>query len=255
MVYFMRRLLKAILGFNAISLVRLADSPREFWNACGRAFLAARNRELKKLPTVELGEILCERRVVIQLSVRRYEDGMLPSDQAMALLSVLVAENPREVLEIGTFMGHTTKQMAENLPAAKIHTVDLPETFSPESDAPSHLPKDDLHLIKRRIVGREFKDQPCRQILQHFADTATWDFHEAGSPTFFFIDGSHTYEHCRHDSEQCFALCEGRGVFLWHDCDETHPGVIQFVQEWRELGRDIKVISGTPLAYWKSTVG
>jgi hypothetical protein len=205
------------------------------------------------IPEISLGEILGGRRASIRVTVQRYEDGMLPSEQAYALLSVLVAEAPLRVLEIGTFMGHTTRQMAENLEAATIHTVDLPENFSAAVDADGVLPKDDFHLIESRVVGREFKNTPyAARIVQHFGDTAQWDFREAGRPTFFFIDGSHTYEHCRHDSEQCYTLCEGRGVFLWHDCDVTHPGVEKFVREWRTLGRDIRRIEGTPIAYWKS---
>jgi hypothetical protein len=156
-------------------------------------------------------------------------------------------------LEIGTFMGHTTRQIAENLSTATVHTVDLPEDFSAEHDPEQSIPKDDFHLIARRIVGREFKAHPCGdRIKQHFADTAKWDFREAGQPTFFFIDGSHTYEYCKSDSERCFELSQGRGVFLWHDCDDAHPGVIRFISEWRQLGRDVRRISGTPIAYWKN---
>lgn len=178
---------------------------------------------------------------------------MLPSDQLMALLAILVAESPNEVLEIGTFMGHTTRQMAENLPQAIVHSVDLPEDFSEEEDSETNIPKDDFHLIRRRIVGREFKGLACeKQIKQHFADTAKWDFSKAGRSTFFFIDGSHTYEYCKNDSEKCLALCEGRGVFLWHDCDSAHPGVVKLLSEWRGLGRDVRLIRGTPIAYWKS---
>ena len=180
---------------------------------------------------------------------------MLPSDQAMALLAILIAEAPNEVLEIGTYMGHTTRLMAENLESATIHTVDLPEAFSHDNRAadPSSLVKDDFHLIARRVVGREYRTRAAaKRIRQHFADTATWDFREAGCPTFFFIDGSHTYEYCKNDSEKCFELCAGRGVFLWHDCDKNHPGVRRLIREWRAEGRDIKVISDTSLAYWKS---
>src|SRR5215467_10856682 len=54
-----------------------------------------------------------------------------------------------------------------------------------------------LILLRRRVVGREFKGHECAsRIRQHFADTASWDFREAGQPTFFFIDGTHTYEYC-----------------------------------------------------------
>ncbi len=184
----------------------------------------------------------------------RSEDGILPSEHAMALLSVLAAEVPSEVLEIGTYMGHTTRQMAENLGTAIIHTVDLPQNFSVEHDPEQNFPKEDIDLIARRVVGREFNGHPCAsRIKQHFADTASWDFHEAGRPTFFFIDGTHTYEYCKNDSEKCFELCGGRGVFLWHDCNDTHPGVVRFISEWRSQGKDIKRIAGTSIAYWKST--
>jgi hypothetical protein len=100
-----------------------------------------------------------------------YEDGLLPVDKAKALLAILVAEQPGSVLEIGTYMGHTTRLKAENLPQTTIHTVDLPEEVRPEPtmEAPG-LQRDDYHLIQRRVVGREFQGQPCAsRIRQHFA--------------------------------------------------------------------------------------
>jgi hypothetical protein len=183
----------------------------------------------------------------------KYEEGMLPSRDALVLLASLVAEAPKEVLEIGTFMGHTTRLMAENCPESIIHTVDLPLDFTPEIIASDEIPKDDFHLIARRVVGREFVGKPClMRIKQHFGDTALWDFKQAGNPNFFFIDGSHTYEYCKNDSEKCFELCAGKGVFFWHDVNDLHPGVVEFVNEWRGLGRDIRRVIDTDLGYWKS---
>ncbi len=143
--------------------------------------------------------------------------------------------------------------MAENLPSAIIHTVDLPEDFRGKSDPIVNTSKDYFHLTSRRIVARDFKGHPREgRIRQHFTDTPTWDFQVAGKPAVFFIDGSHTYEYCRNDSEKCYKLCGGKGVFLWHDCDDGHLGVVRFLAEWRELGRDVRRISGTPIAYWES---
>jgi len=103
------------------------------------------------------------------------------------------------------------------------------------------------------VVGREFKGQPCEpRIVQHFADTATWDFKEVSRASAFFIDGSHTYEYVRSDSEKCLALCGGHGAFLWHDCDDMHPGVVRFLAEWRRAGREIVRFPGMSLAYWKA---
>ena len=254
----MKRILRVLFGANAAALTYIArGKPTGFTQASVRAFRAARDEpglSAFDIPTITLSEILGDRRPRICLGVGPYEDGMLPVDQLVALLAILVCEQPNEVLEIGTFMGHTTRQMAEALDTATIHTVDLPEAFSPAEPSDAGLQKDDFHLIERRVVGREFKALPIAiRIRQHFADTATWDFNECGRPTFFFIDGAHTYEYARHDSEQCYTLCSGRGVFLWHDCDPSHPGVQRVLSEWSARGRDVRRISGTTLAYWKNT--
>lgn len=261
----LKKSLQFLLGMNGASIVRgLRLGPREFANGCFAGFGAAHplqdrsnhevRKELNSTPEVTLDEVLGARRAAIKLNVQKYEDGMLPSYEAMALLSILVAENPKEVLEIGTYMGHTTRAMAENLPGSIIHTVDLPPDFSARQDAKDGPLKDDFHLIERRVIGREFKGQPVEtRIRQHFGDTAAMNFQEFGKPTFFFIDGSHTYEYCKQDSEKCLALCADTGVFLWHDCDAGHPGVVKFVSEWRRLGRGIARIEGTSIAYWKST--
>jgi hypothetical protein len=195
------------------------------------------------IPQIELGAILNGPPAKFNLGNEPYEDGALPDDQAQILLSILILENPKQVLEIGTFFGLTTRRMAETLPEATIHTIDLPANYSLEN-------KDDFHLINRRDVGREFRGRPCAsRIVQHFGDTATWDFREAGTPTFFFIDGSHTLEYVRNDSAKCLELTRGRATFIWHDVDEQHCGVIRALLELRSLGRDVRRIADTPLGY------
>lgn len=260
----MKKLIQFFLGLNAACLIRGLRFGLPDLIASGFAGLGAvypfQNRAqsrcqqaLKAIPEIRVDEILGARKVEIKLKVQHYEDGMMPSREAMVLLSILVADQPREVLEIGTFMGHTTRAMAENLEAAIIHTVDLPPDFSAAQNSQGEPPKDDFHLIAKRVPGREFKGLPVEQrIRQHFGDTAVLDFKTIGKPTFFFIDGSHTYEYCKLDSEKCFQICHGTGTFLWHDCDPSHPGVLQFILEWRKLGRNITRIEGTSIAYWKS---
>lgn len=260
----MNRYTEVLLGFNFGALLRcLGEGPRSVCRASRAAYLATQperrpeqsyaQEQLERIPVVELEGLLGERKCGIKLWVTQYEDGMLPFRDALGLLSMLVAEKPQEVLEIGTYMGHTTRAMAENLESAIIHTLDLPEDFSLNNDSRGCAPKDDFHLINRRVVGREYKGQACeKRIVQHFGDTATFDFQTIGHPTFFFIDGSHTYEYCKSDSEKCLCLCPRGGTFLWHDCNETHPGVLRFLSEWRGLGRNIVRIQGTDLAYWRS---
>jgi methyltransferase family protein len=206
-----------------------------------------------EIPSVPLVDVLGEAKANISFSIQKHEDGSLHPDQAMALLALAVAAAPKVVLEIGTFMGHTTKLLAMNLPEATIHTVDLPLDYVPEQDHVTEKQKDDFHLISQRRVGREYRGTRFEaRVRQHFADTASWDFKKAAGATFFFIDGSHTYDYAKNDSERCYELCGGKGVFVWHDCDEAHPGVVKALLEWRALGRDVVCIRGTPIAYWKN---
>lgn len=254
----MHKYVESILGSSPATLLRgmrfgIHDAYRS-----GRASFTATNplinRQLNSIPVVAFTDFLRDGGSAIKTRIMRYEDGMLPMCDAIPLLSLLVAEQPKEVLEIGTYMGHTTRAMAENLPDSIIHTLDLPVDFVPNPTPDDALPKDDFHLIGRRVVGREFKGQPCEsRIVQHFGDSAEMDFSTIGKPTFFFIDGSHTYEYCRNDSEKCLALGGGKGTFLWHDCDDSHPGVVQSLCELRETGKNIVRLDGTGLAYWKGT--
>src|SRR5215467_13297564 len=138
---------------------------------------ALMGERITQIPVVPLDDLLGDRKCEIRLRVMKYEDGMTPYHDSLALLSILVAENPSEVLEIGTYMGHTARAMAENLETATIHTIDLPPDFPGKQAIGDVLPKNDFHLIARRDVGREFKEHPCgSRIVQHIGDTAVMDF-------------------------------------------------------------------------------
>lgn len=200
------------------------------------------------IPEINLSQIVAGRPIPPFPAFEfRYEGGGLLRHQLDTLITILLVEQPREVLEIGTFHGMTTRAMAECLPHAIIHTVDLPIGATVED-----IPGNDKHLVDGRILGREFLGSPCeKRIVQHYHDTKMWDFREAGSPTFFFIDASHTYEGCKNDSGKCLELAREGSIMLWHDCDYEHPGVVQVLTEWRNLGRDVRLISGTPLAFYE----
>jgi hypothetical protein len=207
---------------------------------------------LRSIPALTLEQLLAGRRASVAIDVQEYTSGMLPWRESVALLSLITVANPAVVLEIGTFMGFTAKVIARSLPNAVVHTLDLPLDFKPDGDA-SAIHIDDFHLIQERTPGREFLNTPeAARIRQHFGNSATWDYSLAAGATCFFIDGSHTYEHCKIDSEKCYELCGGKGVFFWHDCDDGHPGVVRFAAEWREQGRALVRIKETNLAYWDS---
>lgn len=49
-----------------------------------------------------------------------------------------------------------------------------------------------------------------------------------------FIDADHSYEGCKADIDAWYPHMRKDGVILFHDCDETSPGVVQAVKEFVE---------------------
>jgi hypothetical protein len=208
-------------------------------------------RDLESIPAVSLESLLHSPPMILVDGTHAYVDGSLPSRDLLALLALLVDRAPQVVLEVGTFHGMTTRLMARNLPGAKIHTVDLPEELPDTSAQPSALlPKDDFHLISSRRLGHAYRSDPSvKNVVQHAEDTAVWDFGAAEDATFFFIDGSHTYEYAKNDSLKSLAACAGRcGTIVWHDCNRIHPGVTRWLAEMIADGFPIQRIEGTDLA-------
>lgn len=47
-----------------------------------------------------------------------------------------------------------------------------------------------------------------------------------------FIDGDHTYLGCKRDIDAWYPHMKEGGVMMFHDCDESSPGVVQAVAEF-----------------------
>jgi hypothetical protein len=259
----MKKIFKAALAFNFAGMIRgtrcgAGDAARRLVDAYDGidpfglpSALPATLRQLQALPAIDLCEAVPALPVVWFDSGYSYMDGAMPAKDLTALLALLIVRKPEMILEIGTFFGTTTRALALNAPGAKVHTVDLPLDFNPVSEPSEAMLKDDFHLIKARRVGQAFGSTPeAKQIVQHLVDTANWDFQPAKGSSFFFIDGAHTYEYIKNDTEKCFSIAAPQARFVWHDVDDRHPGVVRYLHELAGPGRAIRRIKETALAFF-----
>jgi len=53
-----------------------------------------------------------------------------------------------------------------------------------------------------------------------------------------FIDGDHSFWGCHMDIQSWYPHMAENGVILFHDCDESSPGVVQAVAEFADTHRD-----------------
>ena len=176
----------------------------------------------------------------------------------LAILSLAAADVPpgSEIIEIGTFEGRTALNLAINAPAGVlIATLDLP------ADQPSAL---DIEASERRYVDKPTPGARLRRcntiwrsaaarVEQLRGDSATYDWSpHHGRAGLVFVDGSHSFDYARKDSETALRLVRPGGVVLWHDYG-VWPGVNQALEELEATkGLGLVAIAGTSLVFWRA---
>jgi predicted O-methyltransferase YrrM len=246
---------------KAASILAGAISPLLI-RALGRGFatafeFSARTRELyhdlaedDPIPVITISELSANLLKGQEIWVDLSEPPTAISAAELAYICSLVrAQRPRLVVEIGTFRGFTTLHLSRNTSeSCQIFTVDLP----PESakDAPSYS---DSHLVKTcGAMPRVFGNDPkITQILQD-STTINWG-HVLSIPIdFAFIDGSHLYEHVRKDTEAIMKALAPNGLVVWHDYFkvEIRRGVRKYLIELYRDGLPLWRIAGTALCVY-----
>jgi len=176
----------------------------------------------KFLPMINIEALTDESRP--KLIETDHMDGNVSELELACIAKMVQYFKPSRILEIGTFDGRTTVNMAINAPQANIVTMDLPsdDMFSTKY----RIKKGDLTFINKPTSGARFLGtEYANQITQIYADSANYDYSTlANSIDFVFIDGAHSYEYVLNDTEVAFKLLRnGSGVLVWHD------------YEWKEV--------------------
>jgi predicted O-methyltransferase YrrM len=141
--------------------------------------------------------------------------GSMTITEISSLCHLIVASQPLKILEIGSFRGLTTLNMAMNAPQAEIHTLDLP----PEADGcATRFKTNDVNIINSRGSYHYENRTEAARVLQHYGDTALFDYNEIGPAVdFCLIDAAHSYEYVRNDTAKVLPLMADGSFLLWHD--------------------------------------
>jgi len=141
---------------------------------------------------------------------------------------------PKKILEIGTYNGMTTLQMALNAPSECItYTLDLPE----ETQASlQHTTFDDYvakHFRKKfgTTTGSYFKKRVDLNIKQLWGDSAIFDYSVVGDKIdIIFIDAAHDYKNKSIDTENALRLLATNGLIIWHNYNDVlNPEVTKYL--------------------------
>lgn len=169
---------------------------------------------------------------------------MIPSE-VMTLAAMVRFLQPRRVLQIGTFEGNTTLQLAANSPSdARVVTVDLPSDWDGEYARPVSAIDANTTPGSR---GSQLRNSGLeRKVRQIFEDSAKLDWKGIGPFDFILIDGCHTYDYVVSDTRQALEVISPGGVIVWHDYGMLED-VSRAVDETSKT-MAVRAIEGTRLA-------
>lgn len=211
------------------------------------------------LPPLNIPVITLKSLVPNAPSVRILEpdsaNGNVSEWELLSIAQVAASRKPHRCFEIGTFDGRTTLNIAANMADdGHVFTLDLPPQDA-EHTALS-IAHGDESFIRKSESGARFKGTELEgRITQLWGDSATFDYGPyKGTMDFVFVDGSHSYEYVKKDTETALTLLKSEGgVIFWHDYGSKYWK--DLTRAMNELFRDnptfssMKRIGGTVLVY------
>ncbi|MFN7172061.1 MAG: class I SAM-dependent methyltransferase [Fimbriimonadaceae bacterium] len=147
------------------------------------------------------------------------EHGTSTLFERTCITSFVVALQPKSIIEIGTFMGSTTEAFYLNTSdECQIYTFDLPDDFrSDEHTTDSKLIDSSRSMTAEK--KRPYVPESPR-VHQVLANSTTSDWRSLvplADIDFFFIDGSHSYEHAKADTVNALQMRHPNTAIMWHD--------------------------------------
>jgi predicted O-methyltransferase YrrM len=150
----------------------------------------------------------------------------------------------KNILEIGTNLGYTTKNIADNFKQSHIYTIDIyKEMGLVQSDNPciNEIPT-------KNEIGQQVKR--CENVTQLYGNSNDYKY----SDIIFdcvFIDGNHSYEGVSKDFINILDYIKKDSIIAFHDVNDNPitEGVIKFLNELKQIGINVCKVNNTWTAY------
>ena len=162
----------------------------------------------------------------IHLGKLGWKFGHMTNNDTLIFLCCLAKAGFSPIVEFGTFTGRTAYNLALNTPQ-KIYTVDIGRNVDAGSNVngisyPEYRP------------GELFLDDPevKDRIDLFIGDSRALDLSRLyGTIGMVLVDGGHSYEVAKSDSEKALRLIRPGGIVIWDDYGADWPGVKSAVEE------------------------
>jgi predicted O-methyltransferase YrrM len=242
----------AVVNWNYTLALASSKGRSVVYGVANHLGLDALGRKRAQLPQVPCEAVVPK--LTAQVTSPEPVDGNVSLLELLVMCTVAKESGAKAAFEIGTFNGRTALNLALNMPAdGEVFTLDLPA--EDVSTVAGVLDSGNVHYVTNHTPGDLFQrwaGTERARITQLLGDSATFDYTPyMGKMDVVFIDGAHSYDYVRRDTESAMNLLRGgKGTVFWHDYDAC-IGVIEFVDELaaRHPEYAIRHVAGTKLAY------
>ena len=166
-----------------------------------------------------------------------------------ALLFLMKQSCKKNFIEIGTWYGKTTYEIAIRFPEKSIFTMDYigeDLVLDPASNRALIKNKDDLCKFAHHLPNVHFI----------YANSHTYNFNKFKNllyeiPDFFFIDGDHSFDGVKIDTEKAIAFLKknGGGKIAWHDIHTKNLTQVPDYMQYLSKTEDIYYIKDTNIGF------
>lgn len=159
-------------------------------------------------------------------------EGYIDDHQRAIVAALVEGLGARTFFEIGTSLGRTAWTVAHHNPNVQIWTLDVPPTEGADQTALELGADDRTYFRPVDRCGEAFHGTgEAERITQLWGDSATFDYSPyAGKMDFVYVDGAHSYEYVRSDSQRALEMLSPWGAIAWDDY-VTGPGVYEYLGE------------------------
>ena len=204
---------------------------------------------LARLPLVEIAPGIEAQDISLLRAFDRDTKLSVTLTELAALVAIARYIGAKRILEVGTWDGNTSANLAANT-AACVVTIDLPPAFNPNREKLALSDNRRLNLGPRAELGRQIYACGVEEnVAQIHGDSASIDWSTLGGQfDLVFIDGCHDGPYVVSDTENALSVLSEQGVIVWHDygmITSVSEEVDRFVAVHKY--RDFAVVQGTRL--------
>lgn len=223
--------------------VHFIFKPKKFGNfafavfAVINEFYEESHGQLRNFEETKAFKDMCNKFIYVKSNVFNTDSKVTRPMETQILSALVCYFVPNNIFEIGTYNGFTTFHFAVNSPPeCTIYTLDLPPGF--DENALHGYSYDDLMVVKLSMEhanDRIFHKYPEKsKIRELFGDSSSFDFSPyAGKMDLIFIDGNHSYDFVKSDTENALKMLSENGVIIWHDYDYIiHKDIFRYLNQF-----------------------